>query len=143
MSAKRSPYKLRPTLINEESRRNILNNIGKFSWAREIADNAVKEADKICDEGFEYLWSLMTSQELPRSAYFRNLCGCLNCGELTSHYTKDHKNSPWKCVCPKCGCVFPTNDFASYYESSLDESGRFVPGKGDKRFLKNIFRILR
>lgn len=43
---------------------------------------------------------------------------------------------PWQVQCLRCETWFPKNDFAAYYESALDETGRFRIGQGDSRYLK-------
>ena len=44
---------------------------------------------------------------------------------------------PWKLTCPSCQAVFPSNDFASFYESGKDENGLFRRELADERFLRN------
>jgi len=44
---------------------------------------------------------------------------------------------PWKIQCRGSGQWYPTNDFASFYLSALDENGDFDPSRGDPAFLKS------
>lgn len=44
---------------------------------------------------------------------------------------------PWKLVEPATGGVFPTNDFAAYRESGLDDRGTFDPALADDSLLVN------
>ncbi|MBE6551030.1 MAG: hypothetical protein E7665_02720 [Ruminococcaceae bacterium] len=138
MITHRTPLKKNVSYYTEKMRENIRRNINGYKWAREEKEKVIKRADEICLMGYDYLRSLFTTQDLPRSSYIRHPKGCLNCGFVTQYYKVDIENNDWKCVCPNCNAVFPTNDFASYYKSSLDENGSFVIGKGDKRYLKNI-----
>ncbi len=131
------PLKKNISYYTQKDRENILKNIERYDWAKKEKDRIVSLANEICELSYEYLWSLLPSQDMPRSTYFRNNKGCINCGYLTAYYAVDRSKGAWKCVCPNCKTVFPTNDFESYYKSSLDEDGKFVPGKGDKKYLVN------
>lgn len=133
-----SPLKKNVSYYSERIRNNILRNIEKYDWAKKERDNTVAAAEEVCKLDYDHLWSLLPTQDMPRSSYFRNVHGCINCGGLQYHYTVPCGSVEWKCVCPECGMTFPTNDFESYYKSSLDEHGNFIPGKGDKKYLKNI-----
>src|SRR5690606_7785176 len=52
-------------------------------------------------------------------------------------YEPDMVGKPWKLTCPSCGAVFPTNDFAKFYASAIDERGLFDAAKGDRSLLYN------
>jgi hypothetical protein len=121
---------------------NARKNVEKYDWAKKIKENAVRKADRYLQYGLDTLWSLVTSQSVPRSI---NVCssGCPVCGDEIfrkyGHYSwqTDAFTRPWKIVCPNCHHVFPSNDFESYYKSGIDKNGFFHPEKADKRFLKN------
>jgi hypothetical protein len=121
---------------------NARKNVEKYDWAKKIKESAVRKADRYLQYGLDTLWSLVTSQSVPRSI---NVCssGCPVCGDEIfrkyGHYSwqTDAFTRPWKIVCPNCHHVFPSNDFESYYKSGIDKNGFFHPEKADKRFLKN------
>jgi hypothetical protein len=60
----------------------------------------------------------------------KNLCRCIT-GVL------DALRYRWKVQCPHCGKLFPTNDFAAFYRSGLDERGVFDPKRADRSLLFN------
>ncbi|MFC4075869.1 hypothetical protein [Salinithrix halophila] len=137
------PAKTRTTWYTANKVANARRNIEKYDWARETRDNAVQEADKYLAWGAERLWKTVTPQSLPRSFAVNLQKGSPITGEEFNKkygyrgWLADPKNEPWKLTDPSSGYRFPTNDFASYYESGLDEHGIFDPKRADKRFLKN------
>lgn len=127
----------------EEKRRNALRNVERYSWAQEQRDTACAAADRYLELGLEAIWELVTSQPLPRSIHVNRELGSPVSGKTlfkqAGHYgwQADALSQPWKIMDPVSGYVFPTNDFASFYASALDEQGIFRPERGDRRFLKN------
>ena len=134
-------------------------NIETSSWARQMKNNAVKAAEKyLIDE--EKLWSMFTTQELPRSMtigyrFDPDQTRCRYCGEeLMAEYTAypwkfDIFGDPWKVQCPKCRRRFPSNDFGSFYELGIDDNGNWsyelakernaqLVAEGKDGYLKNI-----
>ncbi len=82
-------------------------------------------ADNYLTLGLDNLWSFVTSQKVPRA------CGIVP-GE------KDWQavpGVPWKLTDGRL--TMPTNDFAAYYASGLDETGCFDPDHADKNLLVN------
>jgi hypothetical protein len=129
---------------------NLRNNCLSHAWAKKLKDAAIEKAAPWAVMEDSALWALVPGQDLPRciDVTFDRLTtgpkslGCLKCGDEIRRfgnypYTPDFKNKPWKLTCPSCHSVFPTNDFAKYYASAIDERGLFNPEKGDKRLLYN------
>ncbi|MEA4832741.1 MAG: heparinase II/III family protein [Oscillospiraceae bacterium] len=141
-AASAEPLKTRSTVYTAEKVANARENIEKYDWAKEEADQVIKTADTYVEKGLDFWWGLVTSQQLPRSYGVNQTFGCPNCGkEIDAYgnypYVFDVLNEEWKMTCPNCGMKFPTNDFSAYYKSSLDENGNFIKGKGDSSLLKN------
>jgi len=133
-----SPLKQRSTFFTDEDVENMRANAVKYSWVASQRDGNIQNAD-IYLEGFglEGIWSLATSQDMPRCYAVESPLDCINCHDKQTGYSNNLLTKPWKVTCSKCGMTFPTNDFESYYKSSLDENGIFIPGKGDKKYLVN------
>ncbi len=124
--------KTKRTIYTEEEIANARENIEKYSWARNMRDTAVKDAERYLDT--EYMWNLITTQELPRSIFVGfvgdpNNIYCRYCGvNINLKYSLygwvcDPINSPWKVQCPDCRRKFPTNDFGSFYKLGIVEPG--------------------
>lgn len=117
-------------------------NVATYDWARQLRDDAVTRAQRYLDKGDEWLWSLVTSQSLPRSYAVNQDLGSPVTGRDIFQYGNypwlaDPLNRPWKIVDPSSDYVFPTNDFAAYYASGLDEHGLFDPARADRSLLVN------
>ncbi|WP_010269714.1 heparinase II/III domain-containing protein [Paenibacillus senegalensis] len=112
-------------------------------WARKLRDEAVSKAEAYLRQGHDWLWSLVTSQSLPRSIMVHLTLGSPGSGpELTRLYGNygwlaDPLNDPWKLTDPVSGMRFPSNDFASYYASGLNAKGEFNAALADPQFLVN------
>ena len=111
----------------------IRENSEKYNWARAQQQAMIATAEPYIGKE-EYLWSMVTTQELPRSTivgYRRDPEGyvCRYCGEeLYSRYgnepwIRDEFNTPWKLQCPECRRRFPSNDFWSFYKLGIEENG--------------------
>ncbi|PTX64893.1 heparinase II/III-like protein [Melghirimyces profundicolus] len=135
--------KTRSTFYTPKKVANARKNVKKYDWAKEIKNHAVLDAEKYLDFGVENLWNAVTTQNLPRSfAVNLELGSPITGKEFNEKYgyrgwQADPLNEPWKLTDPSSGYKFPTNDFASYYKSGLDEHGNFDPEKADKRYLVN------
>ncbi len=130
-------------LITEQLRENAVRNCETYEWAASFRDALIAEVEPWMERSDEELWRLLPSQEMPRDAAVNRGDGCPNCGE--EHYNAPYNPSrwhldlmehPWQTQCRNCNEWFPSNDFASYYESALDEHGKFRLGEGDPRFLQ-------
>ncbi|MFA9379476.1 MAG: hypothetical protein ACERKO_00305, partial [Acetanaerobacterium sp.] len=108
-------------------------NITQYAWAEEEKDAAAEKADTLLDNfTLDELWSMIPSQNIPRSYGVNQLDGCLACeDEITTYgnysYIFSTTDVDWKIECPSCHIQFPTNDFKSYYEGGLNEYGEFDP----------------
>jgi len=131
----------------EERLRNARANCERYEWAQRERDRWVRAADAIVALGDDYLWSLLPGNELPRSLHVCFPRGegnyCPECGmgiHPFGHYPwkwNHHMATPWKVICSNCGAVFPTNDFAAYLATCIDETGVFDPERGDRSLLYN------
>ena len=134
----------------QEKLSNLRNNCDKYEWGKTLKSNAVKKAAFWISKSDEELWSMVQGQNLPRTidvTFDRlttgpKILGCLKCGlDVLNYgnypYNPDFENKPWKLTCPSCKSVFPTNDFAKFFKSAIDETGQFDASKGDKSLLFN------
>ncbi len=129
---------------------NLRANCDKYDWARQLRNKAIEKASIWLAKDDEELWALIPGQDLPRCIDVTldrltkgpKILGCLKCGKDVFKYGNypyepDFENKPWKLTCPSCKSVFPTNDFAKFYKSAIDEHGLFDPAKGDRTLLFN------
>ncbi len=130
-------------LITEDLRENAIRNCEKYQWAASFRDRLVAQVQPWMGLSDEELWRLLPSQGMPRDSAVNRGDGCPNCGQ--DHYNAPYNPSrwrvnfferPWQVRCGNCDQWFPSNDFAAYYESALDEQGKFHLGAGDERFLQ-------
>ncbi|GIP38233.1 hypothetical protein J31TS4_15130 [Paenibacillus sp. J31TS4] len=118
-------------------------NAQQYDWAQTQLAAAKTKADPYLAAGYETLWSMMSSQEIPRSYNTNQLVGNLSpvSGDLKSYGNYPWKanplEEPWKLIDPASGKRFPTNDFAAYYKSGLDEHGNFDPNLANRDLLVN------
>ena len=138
----KTALKTKSTYYTDDMVKNARNNVSKFNWAKELMEEAVQKANQYLAYGTDMLWSLVTSQSIPRSIDVCNL-GCPVCGTkiFKEHgsfsWKTDVFRTPWKIICPSCDHIFPSNNFASYYKSGMDINGFFDPEKADRTLLKN------
>ncbi len=130
--------KTAPTYYTNERREAARENIAKYSWAKQLRDEAVKGAEKSL-EIYEQLYDLLPGEGIPRSSrvgaesdpdyIYCRYCGNDNLSEYGSRghgvYDTNLYVKPWKVQCPDCRRIFPTNDFALLYERGLDEHGYY------------------
>ncbi|MBP3633419.1 MAG: pilus assembly protein N-terminal domain-containing protein [Oscillospiraceae bacterium] len=139
--------KLKPSIYTYEERENAQNNVLKYDWAWNEKEAAVNQADYYVQH-LETIYNMWVREGFPRSNQvgYNGDTGyryCRYCGEdivaLYGHYPwiVDPIENPWKITCPVCRRDFPSNDFASYYASGLDETGHFHPENADPQFLVN------
>lgn len=141
-NSERSKVKTGSTYYTDEKVANARDNVEKYGWAANMKETAVTNADKYLEYGAEQLWEMVTPQSLPRSFAVNQDLGSPITGQDIYEYGNypweaDPLNEPWKMTDPSSGYVFPTNDFASYYESGLDEHGLFDPELADEQYLIN------
>ncbi|RKN84292.1 heparinase II/III domain-containing protein [Paenibacillus ginsengarvi] len=117
-------------------------NVQTYEWAKRLCAAAVSKADSYLAAGYDYLWEAVPAQTLPRSYGVNQILGSAVTGKAIDQYGNypylaDPLNEPWKIVDPSCGLKFPTNDFAAYYRSGLDERGIFRTERADRSLLVN------
>lgn len=133
-----------------EKIQNLRNNCEKYDWAKELRSKSINRANLWVSKSDDELWAMVPGQNLPRciDVTFDRLTtgpkvlGCLICGnDIFKYgnypYQPEFENKPWKLTCPSCKSVFPTNDFAKFYASAIDEHGQFDVSKGDRTLLFN------
>ena len=132
--------KTRPTLYTAEMRENARENVENYDWAAAERDGAVSTAEGHIEQlgpDLESLWSLVTSQEIPRGG------GQTAERQALGGYSNPGTDRPWKIESgisnphDDGNFVFPTNDFAAYRESGLDDQGMFDPDLADDSLLVN------
>jgi len=140
MAAENEPLKKRATYYTAEEVAILRENAkGYYASTKTAYETA---ASKYLNYSYEDLWAIIPGQNIPRSYAVNQPKGCLNCGKAIDAYgnypyTFNYDSDPWKLTCPNCKMKFPTNDFASYYKSGLDSTGRFQPSLADPKYLKN------
>ena len=132
-----TPAKTRTTIWTEEMRENALSNIESYDWATSERDSAVETADAYLEEyDLDDLWSMVTGQEIPRTGepapIRNNVFGGIGDPGLDRPWkvvVTDHDGEEW---------VLPTNDFAAYRKSGLDDRGLFDHKLADDDLLVNV-----
>ncbi|MEP0841153.1 MAG: heparinase II/III family protein, partial [Phycisphaerae bacterium] len=114
-------------------------NAAKHSWAAEARQRIVAAAEPWLKFADDQLWSLMFGHTITRSWMVWSNGHCPACARPVPMYNWviDALNRPWKVQCPHCRELFPTNDFARFYRSGLDEHGVFDPKRADRSLLFN------
>lgn len=117
-------------------------NAEKYPWATKMREMAVESARPWMAMSDEQLWGLMFGNTITRSWMVWSNGFCPSCKEGVPMYNWeiDALGRPWKVRCPHCGDGFPTNDFEKFYQSGLDSSGVFDPGRADRPLLFNVER---
>jgi hypothetical protein len=134
--------KMRSTIYTAQKVVNARANALAYDWAKGMRDQAVAKAQPYVDKGWEFLWSSIPPQTIPRSYAVNQPLGSPVTGKDIDRfgnypYENDPLQVPWKIVDPSSGYTFPTNDFGSYYASGLDEQGVFRPELADRSLLVN------
>jgi hypothetical protein len=132
--------KTRPTLYTQEMRENARRNTENYEWAASERDNAVSAAENYLERwgpDLESLWRHVTSQKIPRGG------GQTSERNALGGYDDPGTDRPWKIESDIDNphgdgtFVLPTNDFAAYRESGLDDRGMFDPDLADDSLLVN------
>ncbi len=136
------PIKTAPTVYTTERVAAARANVAAYAWAQQLRDTAVSTASRLLGMGDEWIWSVVTTQGLPRSYAVNQLLGSPITGTEIYQYGQypwlaDPYARPWKLVDPSSDYVFPTNDFLAFYRSGLDEHGNFDRSRGDAQYLVN------
>ncbi|WP_152364648.1 heparinase II/III domain-containing protein [Microlunatus speluncae] len=137
-----APAKTRATYYTPEKIAAARANIEQYDWARKLADNVRPLADRVAALADDQLWGAVSTQGVPRSYAVNQDLGSPITGrdiyEFGAYpWRADPIARPWKIVDPSSDYVFPTNDFASYYASGLDDHGDFHREDADPQFLVN------
>jgi len=143
-----SPVKTAPTFYTPEKVEAARRNVATYDWAAKLRDAAVEAARPFVEADDQWLWDLVTTQGLPRSYAVNQDAGSPITGQAIYEYGNypwiiDHLTLPWKLVDPSVPedsdlpRIYPTNDFAAFYRSGLDEHGRFDRSRADESLLVN------
>lgn len=117
-------------------------NISRYNWAKEISERAIESANSFVKLGLNFIWDLITAQDIPRAASINLEGGCPICGKECFNkgaypFSFDCINTPWKIKCKNCNNVYPSNDFSVYYKSGLNDAGVFDPEIANRELLVN------
>lgn len=131
--------KTRSVFFSAKHRAQAASNVQKYSWAAEIRNKAVADAEPFVKMSNEELWSLVFGSTIKRSWMVWSNGHCPSCKQSVPMYTWkiDALKRPWKVQCPHCSEIFPKNDFHAFYKSGLDAAGIFDPARGDRSLLFN------
>lgn len=137
-----APVKTRATYYTPEKITAARANIAAYPWARDLAAGVKPLADRLVALTDDQLWGAVSTQGVPRSyAVNQDLGSPITGTDVYEYgaypYRADPIARPWKLVDPSSDYVFPTNDFASYYASGLDDHGNFNRELADPQFLVN------
>ena len=114
-------------------------NIARYPWAAAMRRQIVEKAAPWMEFSDDELWAHVFGSTISRSHMVWSKGHCPTCKKSVTMYSWKHDplRRPWKVWCPKCGAVFPTNDFRKFYRSGLDEHGIFDPKLADRSLLYN------
>ncbi|MBQ7118805.1 MAG: S-layer homology domain-containing protein [Oscillospiraceae bacterium] len=127
--------KLEGSYYTSERVANVRENVEKYDWARQQANNYKKNADKYVDN-LDLIYDLIPSEGIPRGAYmglmedpYGTYCRYCNVDLMEKYgqftWLTNPLQDPWKIQCPDCKRKFPSNDFGSFYKLGLNEYGEF------------------
>jgi len=114
-------------------------NCATWPWATGMLKRIIAAAEPWLALSDAEAWSLVVGPELTRSWHVWSTGYCPVCRQAVPMYGWhiDALTHPWKVLCPHCRALFPTNDFAAYYQSGLNEQGRFDADRADRGLLFN------
>ncbi len=126
--------KNRSSYYTKEKREAVLENVGKYDWAKSAAGNTDKADFYV--ENLDAIYDLIHSEGIPRmraigpeadvDKYICKYCGVNLLAEYGSYpWLHNPLQRPWKIQCPDCKRLFPSNDFGSFYELGLNEYKEF------------------
>ncbi len=136
--------------VTAAMRENARRNVERYPWAAARRDALLQRLKPWLELDEEALWKMLPSQGMPRSspvgpvdveppgAEGKHLSSPRRYSRgmgRSYRYHIDPFQHPWKVQCNGSGLWYPANDFASYYESSLDNRRHFELGRGDEQFL--------
>lgn len=137
-----APVKTRATYYTAEKIAAARANIAAYPWARDLAAKIRPLADRMVALTDDQLWNTVSTQGVPRSYAVNQDLGSPITGRDIYDFgaypwRAEPIDRPWKIVDPSSDYVFPTNDFAAYYASGLDDHGNFNRELADPQFLVN------
>ena len=124
-----------PQIYTMRERENAIKNAKKYSWVSDEVKSVKQKGDKWV-ENLDWLYDNVVFEGLPRyyhvghkydpKKFFCRYCGC-NIGlEYGSYaWSLNPLANSWKITCPGCKRDFPSNNFKSFYELGLTDSGAF------------------
>ena len=112
-------------LRTEEEIRILRENLEQYERARAIRDGIVRAADPWLERGDDFLRTFIPPAEVPRSFYV-SFSGCPVHGKhhkgIRDHsWRYDPFEDPWKAICPIGGEAYPSNDFAAFLRSGMQD----------------------
>ncbi|MBN1293293.1 MAG: heparinase II/III family protein [Candidatus Latescibacteria bacterium] len=139
VEASEKTLKKTSVLFSHEMIRTATENAEKFEWAADIRKKIIEDAQPWMNYSDEDLWNMMFGNTISRSWMVWSDGYCPACKNDVRMYSWeiDPHNMPWKVLCPKCGEMFPKNDFHAYYLSGFDQHGIFNPEQADRKLLYN------
>ena len=122
----------------EDMRKNALDNVQKYAWAKAMQKEATASAEHYLDI-YETLYDNLPAEGIPRSrsvglnyddfGHCCRWCGvdsALAFGDGDDgEWHIDPVNYPWKIQCLNCKRRFPTNDFGLFYNRCVEKYGYF------------------
>ncbi|MBQ9984853.1 MAG: S-layer homology domain-containing protein, partial [Oscillospiraceae bacterium] len=124
---------INPAIVTMEERENVAKNAKRYDWAKKTVDAAKADADRYL-ANLDAIYDLVVPEGLPRyyhvghkydpKKFFCRYCNCNIGAEYGSYpWVQNPLQRKWKIQCPECKRLFPSNDFGSFYELGLTESG--------------------
>ncbi len=119
------PLKTDRTLVSDEQIATARQNVAQYDTAKAIADTIVSRADEWRAWDDDALRKLVPTADVPR-AFNVGTAGCPKCGKEiyekggTYPWIIDPKK-PFKVTCPVDGTTYPSNDYAAFYASGLED----------------------
>ncbi|MBR2181573.1 MAG: Ig-like domain-containing protein, partial [Oscillospiraceae bacterium] len=124
--------KTEPNIYTYKMRQNALDNAAKYDWAKKLRNNTAKSADTIVANSEIYRAQIF-GEGIPRGRqlgctgddYYSYCRYCHANIEGEYSWSYDFINRPWQVQCGACKRLFPSNDFESFLELGLDETGLY------------------
>jgi hypothetical protein len=119
------PLKTQRTLVSDEQIALARENVAKYDTAKAVADKIIRRADEWLAWDVDALRNLVPTADVPR-AFNVGTAGCPQCGKQiyekggTYPWIIDPKQ-PFKVTCPVDGSTYPSNDYAAFYASGLED----------------------
>ncbi len=119
------PLKTQRMLVTDEQIATARKNVETYDQARAIAGTVIERADEWMAWDDAALRDLVPTADVPR-AFNVGTAGCPQCGQQiyekggTYPWIIDPKQ-PFKVTCPVDGSTYPSNDYAAFYASGLND----------------------